>query len=270
MTPLRDHAVGEPGAHAHGDPPRGGGRREGGLRQVGRRLRRHRPGDGDGPLRAQGRRRRGGRPAGAPAGGRGSRLRAALRAHAEAGAAGARRRRRGVSARPHGSAADVARRARSLLQALDLGAVRPHGDGGHGAAARRRCRRGARPRHEQGSRAHRRLHAPLLRRRPGLGRGAGGGGGLAQPHRRGRPAIGYHRLPQLRQSRAAAGHGPVRGLHRGHGRCLPGTGLPGGLGQRLLLQRDRGSRHPAHAVGRRARPDRRPGSHVHTRSQGAG
>ena len=180
---LRDHAVGEPGAHAHGDPPGGGGRREGGLREVGRRLRRHRPGDGDRPLRAQGRRRRGGRPAGAPAGGRGAHLRAALRAHAEAGAAGACAGRRGVRARADGGAANAARRARSLLQALDLGAVRPHGDGGHGAAAGRRCRRGAGPRHEQGARAHRRLHAPLLRRRPGLGRGAGGGGGLAQPHR---------------------------------------------------------------------------------------
>ena len=85
--PLRNHALREPGADAHGDPPRGGGGGEGGLRDVGHRLRRGRPHHGYGPPRAQGRRRRGGRPAGAPAGGRGTRLRAALRAHDEARAA---------------------------------------------------------------------------------------------------------------------------------------------------------------------------------------
>ena len=36
------------------------------------------------------------------------------------------------------------------LQALDLGAVRPHGDGRHPAAPRRRRRRRARARHQQG------------------------------------------------------------------------------------------------------------------------
>ena len=42
---LRDHALGEPGAHAHGARGRPRGRGTGDLRQVGPRLRRDRPGD---------------------------------------------------------------------------------------------------------------------------------------------------------------------------------------------------------------------------------
>ena len=105
---------------------------------------------------------------------------------------------------------------------------------------------------------------------PACGRRAGGGGGLAQPHRRRRQAARHHRLPQLRQPGAGARHGPVRGLHRGHGRGLPGAGLPRRLGQCLLLQRDRGRRHPADAVGRRSWPDRRSRAHVRSRVQGGG
>ena len=35
-----------------------------------------------------------------------------------------------------------------------------------------------------------------------------------------------HRLPEFRQPAAARDHGPVRRLHRGHGRGLPGARLP--------------------------------------------
>ena len=48
------------------------------------------------------------------------------------------------------------------------------------------------------------------------------------------------------------------------------AGLPGRLRQRLLLQRDRRRRHPAHALDRRRRPDRRSGLHVQHGLQGAG
>ena len=91
---------------------------------------------------------------------------------------------------------------------------------------------------------------------PAHGRAAGGGRGLAQPGGRRRPAAGDHQLPQLRQSRAAARHGPARRLHRGHGRGLPGARLPGRVRQRLALQRDRRQRDPAHAQCRRPRRDR--------------
>ena len=57
---------------------------------------------------------------------------------------------------------------------------------------------------------------------PRHGRPAGRGRGLAQPGCRRRPAAGDHQLPQFRQSRAAAGHGPAGRLHRGHGRGLHG------------------------------------------------
>ena len=72
---------------------------------------------------------------------------------------------------PHArGAAAAAGLARPRQQALDLGAVRPHGHGRHGAAAGRRRRRGPRPRHRPRPRAHHRLHPALLLRRPGSGR----------------------------------------------------------------------------------------------------
>ena len=60
----------------------------------------------------------------------------------------------------------LAGRARPRQQALDLGAVRPHGHGRHRAAAGRRCRGGARARHGPRPRADDRLHPALLLRRP--------------------------------------------------------------------------------------------------------
>ena len=68
--------------------------------------------------------------------------------------------------RPDGGARAAARLPRPRQQALDLGAVRPHGDGGDGAAAGRRRRRAAGARHAEGPRRHHRLHAALLPRRP--------------------------------------------------------------------------------------------------------
>ena len=109
--------------------------------------------------------------------------------------------------------------------------------------------------------ADHRLHPALLLRRPASGRHAGGGRGLAQPGRGRRPAAGDHRLPQFRQPRAAAGHGPARRLHRGHGRGLHGARLPGRVRQRLALQRDRRQRDPADAQCRRPGRDRRSGRH---------
>ena len=74
-----------------------------------------------------------------------------------------------------------------VLAPLDLGAVRPHGDGRHHPAPRRRRGRRARARHEQGPRAHLRRHPPLRAGRSGHGRQAGRGRELAQPDRRRAP-----------------------------------------------------------------------------------
>ena len=98
----------------------------------------------------------------------------------------------------------------SVLAPLDLGAIRPHGDGRHGAAAGRRRRRGARPRHAEGARHLLRRDAPLLRRRSLRRRQAGGGRVLAQSHRGRRRSAGHHRLHEFRQSRAARDHGRIR------------------------------------------------------------
>ena len=107
--------------------------------------------------------------------------------------------------------------ASPVLAALDLGAVRPHGDGRHRAAPGRRCRRRARARHEEGPRHDLRRDAPLRGRRPGHGRQAGGGRDLAQSDRRRRRPARHHRQHELRQPRAARDHGPVRRRHRRHG-----------------------------------------------------
>ena len=119
-------------------------------------------------------------------------------------------------------AAAPARRARFVLQAVDLAAVRfsgPHQHhrrtGGH--------RRGHHP--HQGNRHVDRDVAG--RQRPlrvsfAAGRGhAGGGGMLPQPLHRGRAAGGGHQLSELRQSRAARNHGPTGGGHRGPVRRVP-------------------------------------------------
>ena len=75
-----------------------------------------------------------------------------------------------------------------------------------------------------------------------------------------RHAARGHRLHEFRQPAAARDHGPVRRLHRGHGRGLPRARLPDRDRQRLPLQRDQGDRRrqrdPAHPRDRRRRPDR--------------
>ena len=100
-------------------------------------------------------------------------------------------------------------------QALDLGAVRPHGHGRHRAAAGRRRRGRARPWHA--ARPWRMTTDCTPRyclADPVRGRPPGGGRGLAQPDRGRRAAAGDHRQPQFRQSGEARDHGPVRRLPR--------------------------------------------------------
>ena len=92
-----------------------------------------------------------------------------------------------------GGAAPPARLPGPGQQTLDLGAVRQHGHGRHRRRLGRRCRHRPGPRHRQGAGDHHRLHAALLPGRPGHRRQAGGGGGLAQPDRRGRTAAGGDR-----------------------------------------------------------------------------
>ena len=69
---------------------------------------------------------------------------------------------------------------------------------------------------------------------PYRGRQAGDRRGLAQPLRGRRPPARRHRLPEFRQPAAARDHGPVRRLHRGHGRGLPRARFPDRERQRLL------------------------------------
>ena len=179
---LRVHAVGKPGAHADGAAarPRGRGARH--LRQVGAGLRRHRPPDRYRPHRRAPPGRAGGRhPAGAA-----ERAGAAVsppdRRDAEA-AADQPGQDRGPG-RPDRGAVEAGRLPRPLLARLGLGPVRQHRRRPDGeAAGRGRCRRGEAGGSVACAGADHRLHAALLRRRPGGGRRAGGGRGLAQPHR---------------------------------------------------------------------------------------
>ena len=122
---------------------------------------------------------------------------------------------------------DPPRQPRSHQQALDLRAVRSPGGRRHDPTAGRRRRRRPCRRARQGVGAGHRLHAALLRRRPVHRCGAGGRRGPPQSDRRGCATARDHQLPQFRQPRAAARHGPARGGHRGHGDGLPGTRLPG-------------------------------------------
>ncbi len=85
------------------------------------------------------------------------------------------------------------RDAGSVLQALGMGAIRPHHSGQHRAAAGRRCRSGAGGERAEGSGAHHRRDAALLRGRSVRGRQAGGGRMLAQSHRGRRQAARGHR-----------------------------------------------------------------------------
>jgi phosphoribosylformylglycinamidine synthase len=69
--------------------------------------------------------------------------------------------------------------ARPLLEALGMGAVRPHYPRQHRAATGRGCRRGARAGRAEGAGARHRRNPALLRGRPVRGGQAGGGGSLA-------------------------------------------------------------------------------------------
>ena len=147
--------------------------------------------------------------------------------------------------------------AGSLLQALGVGAIRPHHSRQHRAAAGRRRRGGARRGRAEGPGAHHRRDAALLRGRSVRRRQAGGGGMLAQSDRRRRAAARGHRQSEFRQSGAAGDHGPVRRLRPRHRGGLQGARLPGRVRQCVALQRDQRPRDPADAVDRRRRPARR-------------
>ena len=111
---LRDHALRKPGAHASWCSAPRRRKSEGGLREMGRRLRRHRPGDPEtGRFVLQGGGCRGGRPAGAPAGDEATHLRAALTRLRRAGTAGAH-------AGSRASRADAMDALQRLLAAPDL------------------------------------------------------------------------------------------------------------------------------------------------------
>ena len=80
---------------------------------------------------------------------------------------------------------------------------------------RRRRRGGAHRRRKAGTRALAMTSDCTPRYVPGRsrdGRHAGGGRGVAQPHRRRRAAAGHHRQHELRQPAEAGDHGPVRRL----------------------------------------------------------
>ena len=104
--------------------------------------------------------------------------------------------------------------ARTLLQPLGLGAVRPRHPRQYRAAAGRRCRGRARAGRAEGARAHRRRDAALLRRRPARGRQAGGGRSLAQHHRGRRRPLAITDNLNFGNPRAPGDHGPVRRLPR--------------------------------------------------------
>ena len=159
-------------------------------------------------------------------------------------------RRRAGAGRPRRGAGKADRHAGPVLQALGVGAIRPHHPRQHRAAAGRRCRGGAGRGRAEGPRAHHRRDAALLRGRSVRRRQAGGGRMLAQSHRGGRAAARRHRQSELRQSGTAGDHGPVRRLHPRHRGGLQGARLPGRVGQRVALQRDQ----------RHARSCRRPRS----------
>ncbi len=142
--------------------------------------------------------------------------------------------------------------AGARLEALDLGAVRPPGDGRHGQAARRR-RRGDPGRREKGAGALDRLHPALLPGRPGARRDAGGGRKLAQPQRGRRLAARPDRLHEFRQPRAAARSWASSSARS---KALPrplGARLSGRLRQCVALQRNQRQGDPAHPRHRRRR-----------------
>ncbi len=181
----------------------------------------------------------------------GADVRAAL--GGDAAAAGDRWREHAGAQGHRRGAGETHRLPRPRQQALGLGAVRSSGHGPHRAAAGRRCRGRAPAGLAEGAGHDQRLHAALLPGRSEARRRAGGGRELAQPHRRRRAAARRHRQHEFRQPAAAGDHGPVRRLHRRHGRGLPRAGLSRRLRQRLALQRDQRQGHPADAGHRRRR-----------------
>ncbi len=82
-------------------------------------------------------------------------------------------------------------------------------------------------------------------------RGDGGGRGVPQPRLRRRRAHRPHRLPQLRQPRAARDYGAVRTRHRRHRRRVQGARRAHRERQREPLQRDR---RPQRSCPRRRSP----------------
>ena len=149
------------------------------------------------------------------------------------------------------------RDARPVLQALGLGAIRPHHSRQHRAAPGRRRRRGARRRRAEGPRAHHRRDAALLRGQSVRRRQAGGRRMLAQSHRRRRDAARHHRQSEFRQSGTAGDHGPVRRLRARHRGSLQSARFPGRVRQCVALQRDQWQGDFADAFDRRRRRHRR-------------
>lgn len=113
---------------------------------------------------------------------------------------------------------------------------------------------------EQGPRDLLGLQPALCGGRSLRGRQAGGGGSLSQSQRGGRDADCDHRQPQFRQPGKARHDGRDREGHRGHGRGLPRSGIPGRERKRVFVQRDGRRGHSADAGGGRDRADREPRS----------
>ena len=146
-------------------------------------------------------------------------------------------------------------RPAALLAPLDLGAVRPHGDGRHRAAPRRRRRRRARARHAaRASPLTCDVH-PALRRSPIRSMGtkqavvetwrnliAVGADPLAITDNMN---FGNPERPEIM--------GQFVGAVQGMAEACRGARLPGRVRQRLALQRDQRRRHPADARHRRRR-----------------
>ena len=193
---LRDHAQREPGAHAARRRQRPRGRSLPRLQEVGpgSRRNRHRHRRRQAPRPASRRDRR--RDPQSRTGRRSAPLRSS--AHHSAGTAnGSGRSRRCKNGA--GRAAPIARRARHLLQALDLGAVRlsgphQHADQARAVGRRDRARQGDRDLDRDVAGRQRPLLPPVAAR----GRDPRRRRKLPQSFRRRRAACGRHQLPQFR------------------------------------------------------------------------
>ena len=100
----------------------------------------------------------------------------------------------------HGIAAEDRRLARYEFAPLGVGTIRPHRHGRHHANPGRRRSRRARAQQQQGLGYQHRCFATVLQGRSVRRRQASGGGDLAQFDGCGRPAPGYYRQSQFRQS----------------------------------------------------------------------